>query len=147
LSLAARVADGKYCAKPAVARDIVGQWSIYLSLRPPIIISSIAIRVRLHAVGSDCDEVRAKASEIIHATVWGTDIALLVWKRMWRGGWMLYVKRKQFPQTVCAWWSCVGRVWKILWWRCMKTEMLEWELLRCQPTSFTITLSLIWRWI
>jgi hypothetical protein len=25
LSLAARVADGKYCAKPAVARDIVGQ--------------------------------------------------------------------------------------------------------------------------
>lgn len=50
LSLAARGADGKNWAKLAPdARDIVGQYLIYLSLRLPTIISSIGIRERLHA--------------------------------------------------------------------------------------------------
>jgi hypothetical protein len=50
LSLAARGADGKNCAKLAPdARDIVGQILIYLTRRPPTIISIMVFRERLHA--------------------------------------------------------------------------------------------------
>ena len=68
LSLAARGAEGKNCAKLAPdARDIVEQESNYLALRLPTNISCMSISKRRHAYGKEVDygQVRAQAKESI----------------------------------------------------------------------------------
>jgi hypothetical protein len=68
LSLAARGAEGKNCAKLAPdARDIVEQESNYLTLRLPTNISCVSISERRHASGKEGDDgqVRAIAKEEI----------------------------------------------------------------------------------
>lgn len=68
LSLAARGAEGKNCAKLAPdARDIVGRRSNYLSLHRPTNISCLSISEQRYASGKEGDDgqIRAKAKEEI----------------------------------------------------------------------------------